>query len=426
MLRAVAMDTSMAVSKSTSERVSHGFPTSLDVTTCNCYRLKQVDQESECCCQSNRLIASGADGLVQEHNCHSQSDSSEVLRRKPMRKRFPTAPSEMLRQSAFSPCTSLALAPVEAPSPSGLKARRAMGKEKGALASLRVQIPVKKTVFDAATRLDGYDVLENLGEGSVGLVRRGIRHVDRKQVALKFTGAHDEEHIHIVEQEFEVLRSIDHPNIVKAIEYFKHGDRMVLVIDFFNGSELDLAVKKAPQGHFSEAVAWPLFLKLVDAVGYLHRRRIVHRDIKPQNILVCEDLVDLRLVDFNTAHCYEEGEALTLTGTLLYAAPEVLQGSSLSEATDVWSVGLCFFFMLSGCLPQGREKLTTACIKELRRHSRDACSLPESCCQQVSAACRQTLTQCLAIDPMARPTAAALLADVTSRNETSAVIATSG
>jgi serine/threonine protein kinase len=92
-------------------------------------------------------------------------------------------------------------------------------------------------------------------------------------------------------------------------------------------------------------------MKLLDAIAYLHRHDIIHRDVKAQNILISQCLLDLRLVDFNSSKLLADGPALTMIGTRQYMPPEVLAGSSPSEAGDIWASGLCFYYMLFGCLP---------------------------------------------------------------------------
>lgn len=256
---------------------------------------------------------------------------------------------------------------------------------------------------------DRYDVLEAISQGTVGVVHRALRREDGRQVALKVVRSSDEEMVLIQRKEYEVLRSIDHPHIVRAFDFFTTVDRIVLVLDFFDGAELASAVPRASGGRLTEASSQRLFLALAQAVEYLHRRRIVHRDVKPQNILVSSDLADLKLVDFNTARRMEDGGCLTMTGTHLYAAPEVLLGESPGEESDVWSMGLCLHFTVSGFLPQGRGLLAKADLAQLRAR----CAVPPSfqghLWDNLSAECKTVLEQCLAVSPLARPTAPMVL-----------------
>jgi len=254
-----------------------------------------------------------------------------------------------------------------------------------------------------------YDVLQALSQGSVAVVYRANRRADGRQVALKVVRTVDEEMVDMARREFEVLRRIDHPHIIRAIEFITMVDRVLLVLDFFDGMELASAVPLARGRRLSEASAHLLFVQLLQAVAYLHRQKFVHRDVKPENVLVSSDLTYAKLVDFNTARSVEDGGALTMTGTMLYLAPEVLQGDSPSQEADVWASGLCLHFMVAGSLPQGRDKLAKAAMAELRTCSLLPPSFRGALWSGVSDTCKAVLARALAVDPRIRPTAADLL-----------------
>eukprot|EP00747_Dinoflagellata_sp_TGD_P180821 gnl/TRDRNA2_/TRDRNA2_33911_c0_seq1.p1 gnl/TRDRNA2_/TRDRNA2_33911_c0~~gnl/TRDRNA2_/TRDRNA2_33911_c0_seq1.p1 ORF type:complete len:442 (+),score=91.50 gnl/TRDRNA2_/TRDRNA2_33911_c0_seq1:75-1400(+) len=264
---------------------------------------------------------------------------------------------------------------------------------------------------------DRYTVLELLGSGTTGVVQRAKRKEDDMQVALKTLRTDDSEFIRIAEAEFSLLRGIEHPNIIRAYDFFTVPGQAVLVLELFEGPSLQSTVRRAPEKRLSEDIAQPLAIKLLKAVDHLHQNRIVHRDIKPQNVLVSKDLRELKLIDFNTARSLLEGGALTMTGTQLYAAPEVLMGESPSEASDVWAAGVCIHFMLSGALPQNRDKSdlipsneTTA--EEARKAVANRhISFNMHCWQLVSKQCKAALQQMLATSKSSRPAAMTLLAE---------------
>lgn len=210
-------------------------------------------------------------------------------------------------------------------------------------------------------------------------------------------------------EEFELLRSIEHPNIVRALDFLTLPGRVLLVLELFDGRDLKATVDALPQRRMPEQMARPLCTSLLEAVGHLHERRILHRDIKPQNVLVSKGLEDLRLIDFNVAHRLQSNEALTPAGTRLYAAPEVLLGDSACELSDVWAVGLCAHFMLSGRLPQGREKCW-ASISALQASAAQAVDIAGPRWSQVSEQCKASLRRCLAVERAHRWPAPLLLA----------------
>lgn len=162
------------------------------------------------------------------------------------------------------------------------------------------------------------------------------------------------------------------------------------------------------ESYFPLPVAVPLCRMLLGAVAYLHRRNVVHRDLKPDNIMVAHGLQDLRLIDFNVAHCMDESGSLTPTGFHAQAAPEVLCGQAPSMASDVWSYGFCMYFMLMGVLPQNRDNqdhtwasLREGAVEAVPFRPREVDHLPDCCIL--------TLKTCLDIQPCRRPLSDQLL-----------------
>lgn len=258
---------------------------------------------------------------------------------------------------------------------------------------------------------DKYYDIEVLGQGTTGVVYRARHRDNDRQVALKTVRTGDEELIRIARREYDILSSIKHPAIIGAVDFFIAADRIVLVLEFFEGMSLTKAVNDAPGRMFSERSAHHLFEKLLQAIAYLHQHRIIHRDVKADNILVASDLQELRLIDFNTAKRLAEGGALTVTGTRLYAAPEVLLGDSPSEGSDVWSLGLCLHIMLSGHLPPQLRRPVENFEAFVRRVNDEPFSMDGRRWQHISEPCKATLMRCLEKDRNLRPAAMTLLED---------------
>lgn len=297
----------------------------------------------------------------------------------------------------------------EASSPSSrLRERRSLG-------SKRLSVICDTPAEDAAGSdwlprqlTSEYEVLEVLGTGSAGVVRRGIRRSDGSEVALKTVRAPDLEQLGMVQKEYNVLRSLKHPNIVRAWDFLPLANSAVVVVELFLGEELDTAVRRAPGRRLSEATSQLLFKQLLQAVSYLHELRILHRDIKGPNVLVDADLVALKLVDFNTACCLAEGASLTMTGTLDYAAPEVLLGESPSDSADVWSAGLCLHVMLAGRLPRRMDKYPSL-AEFAQAASRPMHLQGRRFWEEASDGCRRVLQRSLQVDKFQRPAAITLL-----------------
>jgi serine/threonine protein kinase len=255
---------------------------------------------------------------------------------------------------------------------------------------------------------DRYDGFEKLGEGSCGVVYKVRPKADNKEVAIKVMRMQDEEQLQIAENEYTLLKRVCHPKIIRAIDFFTYSMGAVLVLEFFEGRKLEKVVREAPRRRLREAVARGLFVQLIDALAHLHSQGVVHRDVKSDNILVSHDISELRLVDFNAA-TFDAGGALTMTGTVDYMPPEVLQGDSPSEAGDVWAAGLCLHLMLSGRLPSQRRSLRIRPETDEASPAPPPLRLEGSKWSDVSEPCQEMVKQCLEANCSLRPPASELL-----------------
>jgi len=250
--------------------------------------------------------------------------------------------------------------------------------------------------LDTYPTLDGYDGLDKLGRGTFAVVYMAKRQSDGKDVALKHvSGLQDSESVAAARKEFLALQSFRHPHIIQAFDFLEAIGSACLVLEYYEGLTLAKAAKRQP---FPEPVAVQLFLMLAGAVLALHERSFVHCDIKPDNIMVSKDFTDLRLIDFNSAQRLE-GAALTMTGTPLFQPPEVQHGfESPSELSDIWSLGLSLYFMLTGRLP-----------RSLTNGSGARLQLDSALWEGLSESCKRVLNQCLSIDKKNRAGIAMLL-----------------
>eukprot|EP00438_Fugacium_kawagutii_P001738 Skav219919 [mRNA] locus=scaffold2006:125513:126052:- [translate_table: standard] len=134
----------------------------------------------------------------------------------------------------------------------------------------------------------------------------------------------------------------------------------------------------------------------------MHSRRVVHRDIKAQNIIISPEQTNLHLLDFNVAKSLEDGGAYTMTGTMEYASPEVLDGLSPAEKHDVWCTGLCLHLMMTGSLPQmfSNYRSVQDFSKALRSQPVDW-TFPQW--TSASEECKDVVGECLTLDMACRP-----------------------
>eukprot|EP00829_Urostomides_striatus_P010151 TRINITY_DN2333_c0_g1_i7.p1 TRINITY_DN2333_c0_g1~~TRINITY_DN2333_c0_g1_i7.p1 ORF type:complete len:457 (-),score=119.21 TRINITY_DN2333_c0_g1_i7:50-1348(-) len=157
-------------------------------------------------------------------------------------------------------------------------------------------------------------------------------------------------------QEIDILRHLDHPNIMKIFEFGSDSQKYIIVSELITGGELLDTILKL--GHFGEKEASYIMRQVLAAITYCHSKNIVHRDLKPENILI-DTIVDgkmnIKIIDFGTALlCPKNKKIKEMVGSAYYIAPEVLTGKYTSKC-DVWSIGVILYMLLSGFPPFNAE-----------------------------------------------------------------------
>lgn len=199
-----------------------------------------------------------------------------------------------------------------------------------------------------------------LGNGHFGVVRLGtLLSNPSKKFAIKTIDKQKvKKELHLLKRELEILKTLDHPNIVKFYETYQDEKYFHLVMEYLSGGELlDRLIKN---GCVPENETKSLMLKLFSALKYLHDRGITHRDLKPENFLFSDKSKDaeIKLIDFGLSKqfdvVHEESsitKALkTIVGTAFYVAPEVLHGK-YDYRCDNWSLGVITYTLLCGNPP---------------------------------------------------------------------------
>jgi serine/threonine protein kinase len=196
--------------------------------------------------------------------------------------------------------------------------------------------------------LDGrYRLGTLLGRGGMSDVFRAVDEVNSTDVAIKIVRSPDREYAQRLAQEARALRRFSHPGLVQLFETGVNGDMAYLVMEFVDGPSLDQVLR---QGPLSTAETASIGASLADALAYAHAQGVVHRDVKPANILIGADGL-ARLTDFGIARLVDTS-TLTLTGTMLgtatYMAPEQLENHAVGPSADVWSLGIVLLECLTG------------------------------------------------------------------------------
>lgn len=201
---------------------------------------------------------------------------------------------------------------------------------------------------------DFYEVNKKaFGEGSFGSVAKATDKRTQKAVAVKSIPKKSSGGKVVIDEEVEIMRLLDHPNIVRLLESFEDFKYVKLVMELCEGGELFERIIE--EGHFTEKGVARCIQQMLLAVNYLHQNGIVHRDLKPENwLLVTKAPIEeasLKLIDFGVSKRVVPGQKLTsVIGTMSYLAPEVLRKKYDAKA-DVWSVGAITYVMLSGQEP---------------------------------------------------------------------------
>lgn len=197
-------------------------------------------------------------------------------------------------------------------------------------------------------------------------------------------------------------------------EFLEHCTGATISMELFPGSTLQHEVEKAPPGKFCARAACHIFHALLEAMQYIHRRSVVHRDVTTTNVLVSSDLKDVRLIDFGISHRLDiDGEMLDMRGTTDFLAPEVLLGMSVGSPCDIWGAGLCLFVMASGRLPvKSRDFSSQRCFAEAML---DAVATPDGAMQWsgLPSCVQRALGRCLDAAPDVRATADEALSALT-------------
>jgi len=201
-----------------------------------------------------------------------------------------------------------------------------------------------------------YELLEEIGRGGQGVVYRAQQKSLNRTVALKVIGLGTwatEKHLKRFRREAEAAARLQHPSIVPIHEVAERGGQCYFSMDFIEGGQLDEMVRREP---ISIRKAAELVAKVARTVHYAHEHRILHRDIKPGNILI-DGKGEPHLTDFGLARLVEAESTVTRTlevlGTPSYMAPEQAIGNStqLSAATDVYGLGAVLYQLLTGHPP---------------------------------------------------------------------------
>jgi Protein kinase domain/GAF domain len=224
-----------------------------------------------------------------------------------------------------------------------------MGQDAGDVGTLkRLAEPRTASQVLGRTLRGRYHVLEPISAGAMGAVYRATDLDNNREVALKqSTNPHHDQRF---EAEARLLASLQHPRVVRIVDHFIAPSGQYVVMDLIRGIDLGALIKQRGQPGLPVEQAIEYVRQTCEALQYIHDQQIVHRDIKPQNLILSEN--GIVVVDFGIARLLDDAESGTVgIGTPRFMAPEVFAGGRVSPRTDVFGVAATLWTLIAGRPP---------------------------------------------------------------------------
>jgi len=253
----------------------------------------------------------------------------------------------------------------------------------------------------AANRLGRYEILGELGKGSMGLVYKARDPKINRSLAIKtirFSDEFDEDVIQDIKSRFfteaEIAGRLSHPYIVTIYDVGEDGDLTYMVMEYLEGTNLDRYItgdSLLPISRVLEITA-----HVAEALDFAHQSNVIHRDIKPANIMLLDNGT-IKVTDFGIAKAISASRTRTgvILGTPNYMSPEQIMGQKIDHRSDIFSLGVLFFQLLTGKLPFHGENLSNLLyqITQVRHPSIREIN------PRIPKACEQIIDRALAKDP---------------------------
>ncbi len=213
-----------------------------------------------------------------------------------------------------------------------------------------------------------YELEERVGSGGMSTVYRAHDTMLERKVALKILHQRfgdDEEYVERFRREARAVAQLAHPNIVTVIDRGEDAGRQYIVFEYVEGDDLKQLIDKAGPLPIDQVVK--LGREIAAALAFAHERGIVHRDVKPQNVLLSEGRA--KVTDFGIARSLDVEHGVTQTGTVLgtsnYIAPEQASGQPIDDRSDVYSFGVVLFELLTGTVPFEGESFVAVALQHI-------------------------------------------------------------
>ncbi len=251
---------------------------------------------------------------------------------------------------------------------------------------------------------DRYEIKDPIGRGGMATIFRGVDLKMGRIVAVKILRemySSDPKFVTRFQREALAASTLQHPNIVQVLDYGQSNESYFIVMEFIDGMDLRRYLKK--RGVLDNDRAVEIAHDVALGLGAAHRRGIVHRDVKPQNIMLNDEGL-VKLTDFGIASMYKDAEAERLTttgmtlGTVQYYAPEQAQGEIVKPAADVYALGIVMYEMLTGRTPFDGDTPVAVAMK----HIQEEPTPPSEYNPRITPGLERIILRCMAKDPRDR------------------------
>jgi serine/threonine-protein kinase len=221
---------------------------------------------------------------------------------------------------------------------------------------------------DALTKAGRYQIVSELGRGSMGVVYHGFDPVIGRTVAIKtmltegLTSQEFREFKSRFQREAQAAGVLSHPNIVNVFDYGEDNGILYLIMEYLEGKSLEKLIEE--QGVLPIETIIPMYDQVCGALDHAHQHDIVHRDIKPANIMILDNGL-VKVTDFGIAKMMSMGmtQAGQVLGTPNYMSPEQVKGRQIDGRSDIFSLGIILYDLVTGEMPFGGQNITTVIYK---------------------------------------------------------------
>ena len=259
--------------------------------------------------------------------------------------------------------------------------------------------------------LNRYELLEKIGEGGMGTVYKAKCHLLNRFVAVKILKAelsNDEDFVARFKREATSIARLSHPNIVNVHDVGTENNINFIVMEYINGKTLKQIIKE--NGRLSSEKTLDIAFQIAKALECAHKNNIIHRDIKPDNIMITEDNM-VKVMDFGIAKVADSRTVTNsnnIMGTVRYFSPEQAKGSFVDCRTDIYSLGIVMYEMVTGQVPYNAE----SSISIAMMHIQEPVIPPKEIITDIPENINQVILKSMQKEPIKRYQTAREMADI--------------